>query len=56
MSPSLSQLVLAGRPIQDHWTNILHHANTKAFTNALFPALGWSIGLMPLALVLGLMH
>jgi len=35
------------------WINTIHHANTKAFTNAFFPALGWALGLLPLAIVLG---
>lgn len=40
------------KTFSDHLTNILHHANTKAFTNAFFPALGWALGLLPLVLAL----
>lgn len=33
-------------------TNVRHHRNTQAFINAFWPALGWSLGLTPLALVI----
>lgn len=38
--------------VADHWKNIIYHNNTKLFLNAFFPALGWSLGLLPLALVI----
>lgn len=38
--------------LKDHWVNITHHNHTKLFANAFFPALGWSLGLLPLVLAI----
>ena len=40
--------------LRGHFINITHHANTKAFTNAFFPALGTACGWALPALVVGL--